>query len=554
MIRRVVLRRFKRFEEVGFPLPGHVVLAGPNNTGKTTLLQAVAAWSLALRRWRERNDFMKHRGAYAKVPISRPAFSAVPLRAFDLLWRGRAMDAPIEIEVATDGWTLGMELLPSTAEQVLVRPRADVAVEVARDAALPVVFVPPMTGLAPEEPLYANPEFVQLRLAQARPGEVLRNVLVNASQSSEAWQAIVEALERLFHYRLLPPDARGAHIVAEYEPAGGGPRLDIASAGSGLQQVLMLLATLHTQPGAVLLLDEPDAHLHVILQDAIYGELRRVAAQKRSQLVIATHSEVVINSVEPDELCSTLGQPRLLSDRIERERLRRSLAVLTNTDIMLAEAAPGVLYVEDWTDLEILRALARVSGHRLAPVLTSNLLWRAWSKEPRAGGQAISAARHFEALRLARPDLPGIALLDRDSNPNLPETDTTAAGLQRVRWRRYEIESYLVHPAALERFVVAQIGSGADEGRRGLREKLGAIFQALTDGFVADPLHPSPLVESFLESRKARTEILPPLLDAAGLHGFQYTRYHEIAAVMLPEEVHPEVVEKLDRIAQVFGV
>lgn len=53
MIRRLVLRHFKRFDEVEFRLPGHVVLASPNNTGKTTVLQAVAAWGLALTRWRQ---------------------------------------------------------------------------------------------------------------------------------------------------------------------------------------------------------------------------------------------------------------------------------------------------------------------------------------------------------------------------------------------------------------------------------------------------------------------------------------------------------------------
>ena len=48
MIRAVTIRRFKRFEEVTFELTGrHVVLAGPNNMGKTTILQAIAAWSLA---------------------------------------------------------------------------------------------------------------------------------------------------------------------------------------------------------------------------------------------------------------------------------------------------------------------------------------------------------------------------------------------------------------------------------------------------------------------------------------------------------------------------
>jgi predicted ATPase len=79
-------------------------------------------------------------------------------------------------------------------------------------------------------------------------------------------------------------------IICEFQPLGGGPRLDISSAGSGMQQVLMLLAFLHMRPASVLLLDEPDAHLHVYLQDSIY-ELRSVAARRNSQLIIATHSE-----------------------------------------------------------------------------------------------------------------------------------------------------------------------------------------------------------------------------------------------------------------------
>jgi hypothetical protein len=58
----------------------------------------------------------------------------------------------------------------------------------------------------------------------------------------------------------------------------------------------------------------------------------------------------------------------------------------------------------------------------------------------------------------------------------------------------------------------------------------------------------------YLNGTKARTALLPPLLDAAGLHGLPYTRYHEIAALMLPEEIHPEVVEKLDALCLAFGV
>ena len=57
----------------------------------------------------------------------------------------------------------------------------------------------------------------------------------------------------------------------------------------------------------------------------------------------------------------------------------------------------------------------------------------------------------------------------------------------------------------------------------------------------------------YLNSTKARTQILPPALTAAGLPGLPYTRYHEIAALMRSEEVHPDVRETLDTIMRAFG-
>lgn len=549
MIRKVVLRRFKRFDEVEFLFPGHIVLAGPNNTGKTTVLQAIAAWDFALRQWRELGDTAKYKGAtWAKAPVARPAFAAVPLRAFDLLWTSRSYSDPIEIEVQSQkGWTVAVELIPDTTEQIYVRPTKTTTMDALRAISSPAVFVPPMTGLVTEEPLYAKREYVDLSLAQARPGQVLRNILNEASQSPSAWAALTDAIARLFNYRILPPDARGAYIIAEYQMEHGGPTFDIASAGSGFQQVLMLLSHLHTRPGSVLLLDEPDAHLHVILQDAIYNELRAVAASNSSQLIVATHSEVVIDSVDPDELYVVLGKPRLLADNAEKKQLIKSLKNLTNTQVMLAQSAPGIFYVEDYTDLDLLRAWAKVLGHHALPLLTTQLL------SHRLGG-ASGASDHYAALKLVRPDLPALELLDRDGNIHLSETEITGSGLQRVRWRRYEIESYLLHPAALDRFIERQVGPGdqSKANRQAWRTRLEGMLAGATEAFLASPLTPPDLVETFLQNRKARTDILAPLLDSAGLQGFPYTRYHEIAAVMTPDEIHPEVKEKLDAIVKAF--
>lgn len=550
MIRRVTLKRFKRFNEVTFDLPGHIVLAGPNNTGKTTLLQAIAAWDLALTHWKKRNDYQKHGGAFAKAPIARQAFSVVPLRSFDLLWNLRTYRDPIEIEIESDqGWTIAMELIADTTEQVFVRPKQNGDSAKIREASLKPVYVPPMTGLSIAEPVYQRPKLDQL-LGQGKPGDIIRNLLVEAHQSS-SWPVLQDCIKRLFHYEILPPDATGADIVAEYRTQHNGPRFDVASAGSGFQQVLMLLTFLHTRPGSILLLDEPDAHLHVILQDAIYGELRSVAAKQNSQLIIATHSEVIINSVEPRELCMLFDGPKILENTVDRTRLANCLGILTHTDIMLAQNAPGILYVEGYTDINLLAEWAKILNHPTYEILTTKLFWKPTVWETRLGASGIKAKDHFEAIRLVRSDLPGLVLLDGDDDPRVPETEITGSGLQRLRWRRYEIESYLVHPKTLERFLEKEIGPGALSAEN-KKEMFSYLERTFTPAFLEDPLKPNPLIDAYLQQRKARTDVIPPILVAAGLPAFPYTRFNEIASVMKPEEIHPEIIEKLDAIQKAF--
>lgn len=550
MIRKVTIKGFKRFSEVVFELPGHVVLAGPNNTGKTTMLQAIAAWSLAFNVWCKRNDFQRHGGAYTKVPITRQVFSAVPLRAFDLLWTNRRYNRPIEIKIEhSDGWAVTMEFLPDTTEQILVRPKPDADPHQLGTGVvdLSAVFVPPMTGLSTDEPVFQKPKIEQL-LGLGKPGDVLRNLLVLAHQDQDAWNNVTSSIKRLFGYELQPPDSGGADILAEYQMAPGGPRLDIASAGSGFQQVLMLLAFLNTRAGSVLLLDEPDAHLHIILQDAIYGELRTVAQRQHSQLVVATHSEIIIDSVEPRELCVLLQSPRMLSDSAEKSNLMRSLSVLTNTDLMLAVDAPGVLYTEGHTDIAILKEWARILNHPLAEYLTKKLFWKPTVWETRPGAKGIPAKDHYEALALVRNDLPGLVILDGDARPEIGPTEITGTGLQRIRWRRYEIESYLFHPDVLIRFVTQQVGEAAAPEH--VNELKAYLEQNSPPAVLREPLGN----HEYLNTVKARTKLIPPALEAAGLVGIPYTRFHEIAALMRPEEIHPEVLEKLDGICRAFNL
>jgi hypothetical protein len=215
---------------------------------------------------------------------------------------------------------------------------------------------------------------------------------------------------------------------------------------------------------------------------------------------------------------------------------------------MLARDAPGILYLEDYTDLDILRAWARVLDHPARELLTTRLFWKRTVVETRPGASGVQAREHYEAMRLVRADLPAVELIDGDARPEILATPITGNGFQRLRWRRYEIESYLLHPDALDRFVTQTVGAAAAPPH------LADLRRYLEENFPPAVLR-GPLGDhAFLNATKARTQILPPALTAAGLPGLPYTRYHEIAAVMTPAEIHPEVVEKLDGIMRAFGL
>ena len=204
----------------------------------------------------------------------------------------------------------------------------------------------------------------------------------------------------------------------------------------------------------------------------------------------------------------------------------------------------GVLYVEDYTDVNILRAWAATLQHRAAGLLDTELMWKPMVFQAQEGRPGIRARDHFEALQLVREGFPGLELRDGDARPSFPDTEITGAGLQRLRWRRYEIESYLVHPKALARFIKAV-------SPKATVKKMRAYWRdELPPAVVRDPLGD----HEYLNVTKARTRLIPPLLETAGLHGLPCTRYHEIAASMRPKEIHPEIVEKLDAICRAFGV
>ena len=210
------------------------------------------------------------------------------------------------------------------------------------------------------------------------------------------------------------------------------------------------------------------------------------------QLVLATHSEVVMNSVDPSEIVMLIHGPKTLVDKAQRQQLGNALRVLPNSDIMLARLAPGVLYLEGHTDLAILKEWARILDHPVRKLFDSPaFLWRPTVWEVADGVAGIKSRQHFDAMRLVEPSLKALEILDGDSAGEQQATPLTGEGYQKLKWTRYEIESYLFHPAVLERFAQDNVG---DAGALAMREHLQ---QNMPPRFMQEPLVDLPMLLSY---------------------------------------------------------
>ena len=547
MIRRITIKHFKRFRDQTFELADSVVLAGPNNSGKTSLLQAISAWKLGLDRWsaqRSGSGAVKRSG----VPISRADFTAVPLREMNLLWEGRKVTGPggvaggaRPIEIAVEGeedgkrWTCALEFQYANREQVYIRPsiakgsdRAAIR-DFPPDAAgnLSVVHVPPLSGIEREEPRRER-GMQDLLIGQGRPGEILRNLLWEISEDhTEYWPEFSSHVRDLFGVTLDRPSYSPAQsfIVCEYTADSSRP-LDLSNAGSGTLQVLLVLAFLYARPASLILLDVPDAHQHVILQKQVYALVRKIARQRGGQVIFATHSEVILDATEPSRVLGFIGKsPALLAHTTERDQLREALKRLTTTDILLGQEVGAVLYVEGESDERILAEWSRILDHPARTFFERPFV--RW-----LGGRSLKEAKdHYFALRAAFPDIRGVCLLDGDNRDEADE-ETTSSGLLILRWHRYEIENYLLQPEAIKRFVGdSSLDSHVDE----------AFWKQVPRSTDLFSDHVS------LNRVKASHEFLVPLLEK--IRPTPKRDLYLLAAELHRDEIHPEAVRTLGRVA-----
>jgi len=568
MLTRLRIKNFKRFPDADIELGQAVVFIGQNNSGKTTALQALALWDVGLRKWNEKREGKTAPEKRPGVTMNRRDLVAIPVPDANLLWRnlhvrdvrkvnGSTQTQNVRIDIIVDGvsegkeWSCGLEFDYANEESFYCRPlrlnehKQPPRMTVPQGAAETLfAFLPPMSGLAATEPKWEAGR-INVLLGEGQTAQVLRNLCHQLYEQSDArpgWHAVADCVESLFGAKLQPPQfikERGEITMTYRDP--GGSLLDLSCAGRGLQQTLLLLAHLYANPKTVLLLDEPDAHLEVLRQRQIYQLLTEVAARQGSQIIAASHSEVVLNeAANRDIVIAFVGSPHRIDDR--GQQVLKALTDIGFDQYYQAELKGWALYLEGSTDLAILQAFAQTLEHAATSALERPFVHYLTTNLP---GRA---REHFFGLQEAKSDLVGFALFDRIEKPLASGTPLT-----ETMWQKREIENYLCQESVLLAYArhdqPDDLFGRAEAGRREqtMRECIQEITTALqTLG------RPSP----WSADVKASDDFLNPLFarffQKLGLPNLlRKTDYHVLARLVPKENIDPEVVAKLDGIVAV---
>lgn len=569
MLTRLVIRRFKRFVEADIELGNPVVFVGPNDAGKTSALQALLLWQIGLRRYLEKRRPSNVPDTRAGIAINRKDLTGIPVATARALWhdlhvlnnwtdsQGKHADK-IRVDVIVEGisagrpWACGLEFDYANEESIYVRPlRGEngkermLIPELAADAN--VALLAPMSGLAANE-TRLPPGAIDVRIGEGRTAEVLRNLCFQVLERDEAdggrrFMEISERIARLFGAELDPPReiAERGEIAMSYRTSGD-IRLDLASAGRGLQQTLLLLAFLTLHRGAVVLLDEPDAHLEILRQRQTYAMLSEMANETGGQIVAASHSEVILNeAARRDTVIAFLGRPHRIDDR-GKAQLAKALTDIGFEAYYAAEERGWILFLEGSTDLAILHVLARRLGHPAIESLDGPFVDYVFDRPQ-------LARNRFHGLREAVPTLVGFALFDR-----LDHVPEGGAGLSIHMWERREIENYICQPATLLSWA----------RQTGGERSLGGLFEvAEADRWQAtmtEQLHrlvPPVALDAPDDPYWRETKISEQFLDRLFTSFFaqleienliRKSNYHVLAEHVDPSSIDPEITTVLDSI------
>lgn len=314
-IKEIKIKNFKGFKELSFSCNSSFnVIIGENNIGKSTIFEALLIWENCFNRIinSKKTGFYKADGGNSYIPFGDLTFLRL-INDTDLFY-----EAPNKCRItlvintkANQEFSLSFEIdKPKSISNSYLRFKTINHKEfekfatflktskISLDKSIFIYQTKPVSNILSKEPFMNDGQIIK-KISLGKSGEVLRNKIVKKKGQKRVnlENQISKVLGYQVKFNCKNENRSNQDENITLEVAG----LDIHLQGSGFLQVAEIFSTIDYLENAIniLLIDEPDSHIHSKLQRKLLQELRLI---NNTQTFVISHNDNFVNELYPKEL------------------------------------------------------------------------------------------------------------------------------------------------------------------------------------------------------------------------------------------------------------
>ncbi|MEP2301473.1 MAG: AAA family ATPase, partial [Kangiellaceae bacterium] len=353
-LKNIRIEKFKKARDVSLDLGRVNYLVGGNNSGKSSILQAIHC-SITAAQSQVRNE-----GA---TVLAEESLIYAPSSDFSLLGYRRPFEnradghrAKITFSGEADD---GAE---STYSIQLYKGRNNKNVGIERSGRVGgfglhiysnltpfSVFVPGLAGVSHFEE-FKTEAYVFRRIAGGESNLYLRNVLLILKENGQLNQ-LTSLLRELFpELKLLVnfESKRDLYIDVKVQTDNTATMIPIDLVGTGVLQAIQIFAYATLANPTLLLLDEPDSHLHPSNQTLLSKAFEILTERTGTKIILATHSRHLINAAPEDAKFFWVDNGTIKqNDNSELIKLLMEIGILDDADSIIYDNNSLIIATED---------------------------------------------------------------------------------------------------------------------------------------------------------------------------------------------------------------
>lgn len=303
MINSIRIKGFKKISDTTFDLDRINIFIGANNSGKSSVLQAIQ-FAIGTAQTGSRVGTRKNSsGDSESFTADASSFLYLPIRELEALIHDRKLTQSLGADITffSESANTTISIKRGKNRNLAVSMTVSELLLVLKDTQAPYcVYTPGLSGISIGEEF--KTKAVVLKSATRGDSNLyLRNILLLLKEKTSSWDKFTKSVQRFFpeysiNVEFSADTDETINVYVEMKDEEDKViQLPIDAMGTSALQVLQILSYVYYFNPPMLILDEPDTHLHPNNQRLLISLLDEISLETGMQVLIATHSRHIID-------------------------------------------------------------------------------------------------------------------------------------------------------------------------------------------------------------------------------------------------------------------